>query len=147
MQAYPNNKYLIAHNYPHKISEIQHSCFHFWPLSMSPTPHLSWIHSNFHFHFYSIYNRFTTASAAAQMDRAPPQAGEQPLKRSSAASSAMASSTSGHMGKHRMLAAISFLNQEIQIMQALNLFTFFSVVGAICFPNSLTLKSLLIYLF
>ncbi|XP_042039957.1 guanine nucleotide-binding protein subunit gamma 2-like [Salvia splendens] len=51
------------------------------------------------------------------MDRAPPQAGEQPHKRSSAASSAMASSTSGHMGKHRMLAAISFLNQEIQIMQ------------------------------
>ncbi|KAG6409729.1 hypothetical protein SASPL_127771 [Salvia splendens] len=39
------------------------------------------------------------------MDRAPPQAGEQPLKRSSAASSAMASSTSGHMGKHRMVLA------------------------------------------
>ena len=86
----------------------------------------------------SIYNRFTTASAAAQMDRAPPQAGEQPHKRSSAASSAMASSTSGHMGKHRMLAAISFLNQEIQIMQALtinstsSLSSFFFLFRPIC---------------
>ncbi|KAL1552633.1 guanine nucleotide-binding protein subunit gamma 2-like [Salvia divinorum] len=52
------------------------------------------------------------------MDRAPPQSCEQPPpKHSSATSSAMASSTSGHMGKHRMLAAISFLNQQIQIMQ------------------------------
>ncbi|XP_057799147.1 guanine nucleotide-binding protein subunit gamma 2-like isoform X2 [Salvia miltiorrhiza] len=51
------------------------------------------------------------------MDRAPPQAAEQPHNPTPPASSAMPSSTSGHMGKHRMLAAISFLNQQIQIMQ------------------------------
>lgn len=52
------------------------------------------------------------------MDRAPPQAAEEPHNHTSSSSSAATPpSSSGHMGKHRMSAAISFLNQQIQTIQ------------------------------
>ncbi|GFQ07984.1 hypothetical protein PHJA_002942400 [Phtheirospermum japonicum] len=60
------------------------------------------------------------------MDSAPPQAAEQrnnhnPAPSSSAAamprSHGSANTTTSLMGKHRMTAAIAFLNQQIQLIQ------------------------------
>ncbi|KAH6760803.1 hypothetical protein C2S52_008534 [Perilla frutescens var. hirtella] len=51
------------------------------------------------------------------MDRAPRQAAEEAQNQSTSAANAMPNTSSGHMGKHRMSAAISFLNQQIQIIQ------------------------------
>lgn len=62
------------------------------------------------------------------MDPAPPQAAEQrdnqtPSPSSSSvampSSQGLANTTSGPMGKHRMSAAISFLNQQSQIIQVI----------------------------